>query len=538
MQDADEDYILSVDIERATELAKQRGMRADDYIGYRIGCVFRLRHPAHDDAEGWEWYRRGTGNIEEDGTLTYPQAFTRKKVEEIRRLEATWAQSPPQTPTGLIEAHCCGQMIATVLRDVMTELQRLLAMIQGTRTAAPVAPVPVQDCSPSLPVAPARDRTEPMRQEAEAVSPLSSQEHAVALQVAKGKTNKEIAVALNLSDKTIKNYVANVFQKLKVSRRTELAAWMVQHGGPERAAPPPGLPVKDFQAERLPSPSDADANPAHGRSAELPPPLPNEPPYTSFTELQRRMLPLLAQGYSNTDMGEILGCEDGRIIASNTRAIYHRLRAQTPEEVATWLRNPVPVWSQTRPKSERQERSSEEHTTLMLTEEERQRFARGECALREDLAASVRHVDPSEYGPERVDALLADVRARDGQAPPRRQARRERHSHRQVPAAPQSDPETWLDALSCRRQLLCNFSLEERQILVGTARGESVETLAAVLNKKPYLVARQLAHVKDVLRVWTAQELATMLNRQPPCPCEQLRESARGQTEEQRGESS
>ncbi len=53
---------------------------------------------------------------------------------------------------------------------------------------------------------------------------LSRQEQRVLALVAEGKTNKEIAVALELSDKTVKNYLSNIFQKLHVSRRTQAAA--------------------------------------------------------------------------------------------------------------------------------------------------------------------------------------------------------------------------------------------------------------------------------------------------------------------------
>ena len=52
---------------------------------------------------------------------------------------------------------------------------------------------------------------------------LSPQEKAVLALVAEGKTNKEIAVSLGLSDKTVKNYLANTFQKLHISRRSQAA---------------------------------------------------------------------------------------------------------------------------------------------------------------------------------------------------------------------------------------------------------------------------------------------------------------------------
>ena len=53
---------------------------------------------------------------------------------------------------------------------------------------------------------------------------LSRQEQRVLAFVAEGKTNKEIAVAMRLSPKTVKNYLSNVFQKLQVTRRSQAAA--------------------------------------------------------------------------------------------------------------------------------------------------------------------------------------------------------------------------------------------------------------------------------------------------------------------------
>ncbi|HLZ35194.1 MAG TPA: response regulator transcription factor [Nitrospira sp.] len=55
-------------------------------------------------------------------------------------------------------------------------------------------------------------------------SALSPQEERVLALVAEGLTNKEIATSLKLSDKTVKNYLANMFQKLHISRRAQAAA--------------------------------------------------------------------------------------------------------------------------------------------------------------------------------------------------------------------------------------------------------------------------------------------------------------------------
>lgn len=53
---------------------------------------------------------------------------------------------------------------------------------------------------------------------------LSPQEERVLALVAEGLTNKEIATTMQLSDKTVKNYLANMFQKLHISRRAQAAA--------------------------------------------------------------------------------------------------------------------------------------------------------------------------------------------------------------------------------------------------------------------------------------------------------------------------
>jgi two-component system response regulator DevR len=73
-----------------------------------------------------------------------------------------------------------------------------------------------------------------------AASPLtlSEQEQRVLLLVAKGNTNKEVAAALGLSDKTVRNYLSAIFQKLNVTRRSEAVAHYVRkYSGQEPSSP-------------------------------------------------------------------------------------------------------------------------------------------------------------------------------------------------------------------------------------------------------------------------------------------------------------
>jgi DNA-binding NarL/FixJ family response regulator len=62
----------------------------------------------------------------------------------------------------------------------------------------------------------------------EKLEPLSAQEERVLALVAEGKTNKEIAASLNLSDKTVGHYLENIFQKLHVTRRAQAAVYFTQ----------------------------------------------------------------------------------------------------------------------------------------------------------------------------------------------------------------------------------------------------------------------------------------------------------------------
>jgi len=67
-----------------------------------------------------------------------------------------------------------------------------------------------------------KDQASPAGQQKDAG--LSPQEQKVVALVAEGQTNKQIAVALGLSDKTVRNYLSNIFQKLQVTRRSQAAA--------------------------------------------------------------------------------------------------------------------------------------------------------------------------------------------------------------------------------------------------------------------------------------------------------------------------
>jgi DNA-binding NarL/FixJ family response regulator len=65
--------------------------------------------------------------------------------------------------------------------------------------------------------------------ESDEISQLTSQERKILLLVAEGKTNKEIAGEIFLSDKTVKNYVSSILAKLNLERRAQAAAFVAKH---------------------------------------------------------------------------------------------------------------------------------------------------------------------------------------------------------------------------------------------------------------------------------------------------------------------
>lgn len=58
---------------------------------------------------------------------------------------------------------------------------------------------------------------------------LTNRELEVLIQVANGMINKEIATNLNISERTVKNHVSNIFKKIDVSDRTQAAVFAIKN---------------------------------------------------------------------------------------------------------------------------------------------------------------------------------------------------------------------------------------------------------------------------------------------------------------------
>jgi two-component system response regulator DevR len=80
----------------------------------------------------------------------------------------------------------------------------------------------------------ARVRQTEHRADEEAFRDLSDRELEVLHEVSQGKTNAEIATSLNLSEKTARNYVSTILEKLHMANRIELATYAIKHNLAER----------------------------------------------------------------------------------------------------------------------------------------------------------------------------------------------------------------------------------------------------------------------------------------------------------------
>ena len=75
-----------------------------------------------------------------------------------------------------------------------------------------------------------REQAASSRREASPAERLTARERQVIAGVATGESNREIATRLGLSEITVKHHVSNIFDKLGVSNRAELAVYATSRG--------------------------------------------------------------------------------------------------------------------------------------------------------------------------------------------------------------------------------------------------------------------------------------------------------------------
>ncbi len=116
-----------------------------------------------------------------------------------------------------------GYLLKNVRREIL--LQSLRAIHAGERTLDPaIADTVTRQLREIAEGKFNSTQTDPLEEE------LSERELEVVGLIAEGKTNKEIAEALIIAEKTARNHVSRILGKLGLTRRSQAAAWAIRAG--------------------------------------------------------------------------------------------------------------------------------------------------------------------------------------------------------------------------------------------------------------------------------------------------------------------
>ncbi|MEX0938390.1 MAG: response regulator transcription factor [Pirellulales bacterium] len=140
----------------------------------------------------------------------------------LESLKQRWAELPvvmwscQNNPTYVARARALGA--AGFLLQSATRQDTISAI----RTAAKGQPAWMTDHH--------RQIAEPRAAAQRLPAPLTPRETDVARQLSFGLTNREIAMALSISQETVKEHVQNLLLKLNLRHRTQVAVWAVRNG--------------------------------------------------------------------------------------------------------------------------------------------------------------------------------------------------------------------------------------------------------------------------------------------------------------------
>lgn len=115
-----------------------------------------------------------------------------------------------------IEAGAAGYQLKDIEPDDLVESIRKI--IRGEHTLHPQATTHLMK------------NKEPRESPPHVLYPLTPREQDVLFELTKGKSNREIAASLFVTEKTVKTHISNIFSKLSVQDRTQAALYAVKHG--------------------------------------------------------------------------------------------------------------------------------------------------------------------------------------------------------------------------------------------------------------------------------------------------------------------
>jgi DNA-binding NarL/FixJ family response regulator len=161
-----------------------------------------------------------------DGLATLQRLQTGKSKTKVIVLTASddkneFVQAMKLGSSGIVLKQTATEMLIRSIRKVHAGEMWL----DSSTTAAVIRQFVAGDDSPPSPlpapaVAPSRERER---------SPLSQREREIVALVAQGFKNKEMAEKMFISEQTVKNHLHNIFDKLGVSDRLELALFAIHN---------------------------------------------------------------------------------------------------------------------------------------------------------------------------------------------------------------------------------------------------------------------------------------------------------------------
>lgn len=152
------------------------------------------------------------------GTVLLADDDPSTALAHLRAAATTWRQAhlPYELArTEVLLARCCAQLGDRASAQLELDIAVDTFLRLGAR--------PDADAARAVAAEPAR----PMG--GETANPLSAREREVLTQVAAGRTNREIAAALVISEHTVGRHLENIFVKLAVTSRAAAVAYAVEH---------------------------------------------------------------------------------------------------------------------------------------------------------------------------------------------------------------------------------------------------------------------------------------------------------------------
>ncbi len=206
-----------------------RVLIADDHHVVRRGLMFFLKTQKDMDIVGEATNGKEavqlTANLKPDVILMDLVMPVMDGIEATKRIKATDPEIQILMLTSFsdrdhvipaLKAGAAGYQLKDIEPDDLADAIRKL--MRGENTLHPEATTQLEK------------EWEPVVPNPHEEHPLTPREQDVLSELTKGKSNKEIASSLFVTEKTVKTHISNIFAKLHVQDRTQAALYAVKHG--------------------------------------------------------------------------------------------------------------------------------------------------------------------------------------------------------------------------------------------------------------------------------------------------------------------